>query len=227
MALPSKASVIYKRPDFTAAIDFDALKATVISCGHPEVLVGRMDAVDDHLDALFREFSGQPLISFYHAALIVRMRRGEKIGTAFKDLWAAEGQFLTRNLRLRWLISACDSIIDDDTFDPAERALALAASMLTATVKLYETERLELGSGQQARPYAQANVQPLFDGMTTFSIGYGDLVLNLIKRYRATACTAATAGMILAEVMRRLHAQDTVFSRFLNVHMSDDTRWFL
>lgn len=194
----SKAIMIHRRPDFTGAVDFDALKSTVISCGNAEVLVGRRDDVEEHLDHLFKEFSGQSLIAFYHAVLIVRMRRGEQIGTTFRDLWAVEGQFLKRNLRLRWLISACDSIIDDDAFEPAERALALAASMLTATVKLYETERLDLGSGQQARPYSQANVQPLFDGMTTFSIGYGDLVSNLIKRCRATARTTETAGMILA-----------------------------
>lgn len=225
MPLQSRQSVISRRPDFTGAIRFDVLKDTVISCGPPQVLVGRIDAVDDHLDALFREFSGQPLISFYHAELIVRMRRGEEIGTAFKDLWAAEGQFLGRTLRLRWLISACDSISDDASFDAAERSLALAASRLTATVKLYETERLELGSSQQPRQYSQANVRPLFDGLTTFSIGYGDLVLNLIKRCRAAALTAPISGMILAEVLRRLHAHDTVFSRFLNVHALDDTRW--
>ncbi len=222
----SKASVIRTRPDFTGAINFGALKATVISCGPPEVLVGRRDTVDKHLDALFREFSGQPLISFYHAELIVRMRRGEQIGTAFKDIWTAEGQFLKRTLRLRWLISACDSISDDDSFNAAERSLALAASLLTATVKLYETERLELGSDQKPCHYSQANVQPLFDGMTTFSIGYGDLVLNLINRCRAMSHTAATAGLILAEVLRRLHEHDTVFRRLLNVHKRDSTRWF-
>jgi hypothetical protein len=222
----SEASVIHRRPDFTGAVDFDVLKSTVISCGNAEVLVGRRADVEEHLDHLFNEFSGQPLIVFYHAVLIVRMRRGEQIGTTFRDLWVAEGQYLKRNLRLRWLISACDTITDDDAFEPAEKALALAASILTATVKLYETERLDLGSGQQARPHSHANVQPLFDGITTFSIGYGDLVLNLIKRCRATARTTETAGMILAEVMRRLHVHDTVFSRFLNVHMYDDTRWF-
>ena len=223
------------RPDFASTIDFDQLKSVVINCGEPELIVETATDMNEHLDNLFREFSGQPLIAFYHASLIVRMRRGEDTGRAFRDLWSKEGAFLKKILRLRWLISACDTIIDDETFDHADRALALTASVLTATVKLYETERLAIGAGQQdqhSRPsdvkqlyYIPANVQPLFDGMTTFQIGGGDLIMNLVNRSRAMTCSGGIAGSIFMEILQRIQLNDTVFNRFLNVHILDDTRW--
>lgn len=225
MAPPSSAKRIDVPPDFGGTLGFHEMKTTVISCGEPEVLVGRREDMSEHLGLLFKEFSGQPLISYYHAALIVRFRRGQDIGSDFLDLWRTEGDFLRQNLPLRWLVSACDSIIDDQSFPATERAVAFAATLVTATVKLYETERLAAGGAPLGRSGGLAEVQPLFDGMTTFSVGHGDMVKNLLERGQKVAGQTETAGPILMEILRRLHLNDTVFNRFLNAHVAPDTRW--
>ena len=225
MTSPSQPHVIQTRPDFSGTVDLDNLELTGISCGQPKLLVGRQEDLNQHLDLLFHEFSGKPLLAFYHASLIVRIRRGESQGTAFRNLWSAKCAFLSQTLSLRWLVSACDTIVDNEAFDPVERAHALAVSLLMASVKLYETEYRALGTQLKGRTYLTGNVQPLFDGITTFSIGHGDLIINLMARCRTVADSGGTSGSILREVLRRLHASDTVFKRFLAVHESDRTRW--
>ncbi len=217
--------IIRSRPEFGDTIDHGYLKSSVISCGQQKILVGRKYDLSDHLDLLFHEFSGSPLISFYHASLIVRIRRGEKLGTTFRELWVAEGEFLIKALSLRWLVSACDTIVDSELFEPADRAFALSASLLTTSVKLYESEYKALCPQWEPRAYRTINIQPLFDGLTTFSIGYGDTVSNLMKRVSTVAKNGGVAGSILQEVLRRLHINDTVFKRFLQHHVVESTRW--
>jgi hypothetical protein len=59
-------------------------------------------------------------------------------------LWRSEAPFLVAKLDSRWLVSACDTIIDH-WHEPEERALALAGTLFANTIKLYETERWAAG----------------------------------------------------------------------------------
>jgi hypothetical protein len=88
-------------------------------------------------------FRGRSELEYAHAALIVLMRLGMEVSHSWRrfcELWSDSGSFLLQHLNSRWLVSACDTIADHDR-DRAQRALALAASALVNTVRLYETER--------------------------------------------------------------------------------------
>ncbi len=218
-------NTICSRPEFSDAPDFDFLKATFITPGKAMLFVGRLPDLGEHLDHLFQEFQGQPLIIYYHAELVVRLRRGENLHSAFKDLWRAQEAFLINHLNSRWLVSACDTIVDCEESDSAERCLALAASLLMTTLKLYETERKACALDKTAGRHRSIAIQPLFDGLATFAIGRGDLIKNVTERANSVVANSSTAGQILLELIRRVHLHDTVFRRFLDVHVHERTRW--
>jgi hypothetical protein len=212
--------------DFAAATaaDTHALRSNIVTAGDPVPCFGRKMELGEQLHALACEFSGQPVLNLYHAALIVHVRReldAEVNFERFRRIWADEAAHLLSSLNARWLVSACDTIADFDP-DATERAGAIAAVLLVNTVKLYETERLAIGAtGHQYRK-VWGRGQGLFDGLTPYAIGHGDMVKNMLDRVRHTP---GLCGRILNELIRRLLVHDTVFHRFGAVHRLERTAW--
>ena len=62
-------------PQFTGEIDLDDLKSITLNYGSATKSHGRLDDINEHLQMLAREFSGQPLIVYYHAWLIVHFAK--------------------------------------------------------------------------------------------------------------------------------------------------------
>jgi hypothetical protein len=205
--------------------DWASLRAEFMPAGHKVVLRGRRDCVEQHLEELASEFAGESRIEYHHAYLVVLIRRGMQADRAyshFKSMWRSEGAHLLSNLSARWLVAACDTITDCDE-DSAERAIAACGAVLINTIKLYETERLH-STGGFAPSTDPADVVPLFDGLTSFSIGHGDMIANQRKRLAAMG-SESLAGRILRELIRRADKADTVFRRFASLHQDDATRW--
>ncbi len=144
-------------------------------------------------------------------------------------MWRAECAFLTERLDTRWLISACDTIIDLSD-NSADVATAYAGSLFMNTIKLYETEILASGGavpsndGRQSYRAIEGRV-PLFDGMSAFVIGRGDMIANLYERATRVCRGETPAQMILAELLKRANENNTVFRRFAEVHLNGDTLW--
>ncbi|QYK39959.1 MAG: polysaccharide pyruvyl transferase family protein [Paracoccaceae bacterium] len=175
---------------------------------------------------LARAFDGRPLVWLYHAALIVCLRRGIDSGTAaarFQALWNHHGDRMIRDLDSRWLVSACDTLADHHP-DPMTRSAALAVSSVMTTLRLGETERLARGAFHQplGRPRGDLN---LHDGLRWFEIGAGDTMANLSARLRRIEADGTLPGRILAELLRRAQAADTVFRRFADAHDLPATAW--
>lgn len=123
--------------------DLSRLKETIIDLGDAEQTRGSSKSLDQHLENLRREFSGQSELLWYHAKLIVLIRREFQTSqqyAEFRSLWEQEGDFLRENLNIRWLVSATDTFAEHDA-DPAVRAVAMMASVLVNTVKMQESER--------------------------------------------------------------------------------------
>jgi hypothetical protein len=169
---------------------------------------------------------GEPQLNFYHAILTVLVRRDVMKETAlghFWSMWDAEADCLLHNLSSRWLISACDTIVDYHA-DSYERAIACLGSTLMNTIKLYETERLCNGDprsfvGDLSSP------KPLFDGMTSFSVGHGDMIQSLRNRTKSVCRPESLASKILTELLNRADRFDTIYRRFAQLHRNDATRW--
>jgi hypothetical protein len=219
-------TILFDIPLSRAPPDLEALKRTRVPGQEKHGLVGRKPALDEHLACVRTSFAGEPQIDFYHAALSVLIRRGMDTPLAierFEQLWSEQGDHLLASLDSRWLVSACDTLMDWAR-NPLERAIACIGSTFMNTIKLYETERL--GSGTIRTPLQEfAHPAPLFDGMTSFSVGRGDMIHNLRKRTAAVCAGDTTAGKIVLELLKRADRADTVYRRLAELHQVEETRW--
>jgi len=200
--------------------------------GEPLLREGRDIDLLDQFGRLRRQFGGQPKLMLLHAALIVLLRRQISVpqaATHFRRLWSEQGNLLVNQLDLRWLVSACDTFADHPRND-AEKARAMLASSLVNTVKLYETERKALGYPQIDSAKAAAVVADspglLFDGLTRFNVGGGDMVANLIARLaRCNADRKDPVQILVIETINRVLRHPTVFRRFRDLHRGKNTKW--
>ncbi len=182
--------------------------------------------IDGKLALLWDEFRTEPIIGWIHAALTVYIRRRidpQRSAARFFTLWDLHRETLLRELDTRWLVSACDTIIDISE-DATQRALALNASMFVNTMKLYESERLSNGLDAPTYPI-RTDYVPLMDGMTMFFAGTGDMIFNLRQRMLDVASDGSLAADILRELVARAFRHDTVFRRLAAIHTDERSRW--
>lgn len=195
--------------------DFASLKKRIVSFGESDIARGRLSDLDEHLKMLMREFTGSSLLAFYHAYLTVNIRR--QIHTKrnirkFFYLWKKESEFLTRHLSSKWLISACDSIIDY-SHDQKEKSIAIATILFMKTIKLYESEKTMYSQIRKEGYYSNPK-DVLFDKWTAYCAKGGDLVKNMIQRVNENKDPSKVSWKILLEFLSRVHQYDTVYKRF-------------
>ncbi|MDG1408279.1 MAG: hypothetical protein P8Q50_10720 [Octadecabacter sp.] len=211
---------------------FAEMKTTIIPNEIAVQTRGSDKSLELHLTNLRREFAGQSDLLWYHAKLIVLLRREFQTSaqySEFRKLWDQESAFLKENLNIRWLISACDTFAEHDT-DPSVRSVAMMTSLLANTVKMHESERfITQSQNLPVDPLQVATLQeklvPLFEGMSCFTVGTDDTLRNMLWRLQPFMKVAPT-GLILEEVWKRLQIEDSVFSRMRNLHHRKKTRWW-
>lgn len=217
------AEQTFKPSRLSRFIPYLALRETRVPGQRRAPAFGRISALDEHLGMLAREFAGATQLEYTLACTIVMLRRGIEVKrnlARFRRIWFWHGRFLCRHLNSRWLISSADTLLDFPR-TRAEHATAMAAVLLGSTVKLYETERRlvladrESGTGEAFRKNADPNVPPveLFDGLTAFKVGCGDLIKNLDTRLAQFCQGRSTATRILDELMRRMRRHDSIYAR--------------
>jgi hypothetical protein len=215
-------------------VDVETLKRTLVSGDEVEYASGSLPDLQAHLQRLRREFVGRPELLYHHAALIVLIRREFEVARNFsrlKQLWLAEQTFLSEQLNLRWLVAACDTLIDHDP-DVALRAALMNAVLLVNTVKLQETERfLQAPSTYVDDPQAFAALQShhigLCDGLSAFVAGTDDTLRNMRWRLEHICAVHPLAGIAMVVFERlQLPANDNVYSRFRQRHTRERTRWW-
>lgn len=215
---------MFKLPLTSSLPDWAALATARIE-GHERVLLtGRRDVLEEHLKALEDEFRGEPQLHYYHAALSVLIRRDIQRDLAlaqFYSMWRDQPDCMLR-LSTRWLISACDTLMAHSQ-DMADRTAGAAGSFIGNLVKLYETERHFSGVARAID--GPRGPVPLFDGLTTFSIGNGDMIMNQRRRFADLVQSGSFAHRIVATILERIDSNDTVFSRFAALHQNEATRW--
>lgn len=215
----------------TTETDLAALRDQVVDTGQPEQTRGSEKSLDQHLSNLRREFSGQSELVYYHAKLIVLIRREYRLDDTLKEffaLWDQQAGFLVGKLNLRWLISAADTFADHAKGE--ERAVAMMASLLANTVKIAESDRYihaaeacELQSDRIER--LQTELVPLFEGTSVFTVGTDDTLRNMYWRLEPFFGIGA-AGLIVKAVYDRIQVEDTAFARLRALHRRDRTGWW-
>ena len=211
---------------------FSELENTIVKGDEPCPTWGSTRDLTTHLENLRMEFVGRSELELHHANLVVLLRRRYKpkeTYRSFQSLWSHSKSFLLDRLSLRWLVSASDSIADHDP-DPTQRSIAVSTSLLVNTVKLCESERYLCASENQGFiqsrvKQVQGGVVPLVGGMTCFTVGTDDTLRNLRWRVDAQSCEGV-AGSILKTCFQRLQEDETVYSRFRNVHTRSRTSWW-
>lgn len=213
--------------------DLKRLKSRLINIDEISYTHGADKSLAQHLENLKSEFSGQSELLYYHAKLIVLIRRGHETDNQFKkfkQLWGAEGSFLLKELNTRWLVSASDTFADHSD-DQLERSLALSISLLVNTIKISETERYMLeaenkeASSDRVETLKKERVS-LFDGTSAFAIGTDDTLRNMRWRMDDTSKQSPILGGLLQEIFERLQNNDTVYSRFRKLHTRSKTAWW-
>ena len=85
----------------------------------------------------------------------------------------------------RWLISVCDTIADSKT-ELAPRAMMIV--VFVNMIKLWGTDcylrgKADLNKVSDLQPHKGGSIHELWDGVTTFGLGRGDMFNNMINRY--------------------------------------------
>lgn len=194
----------------------------------------RIKDLTGHLNKVKNEFIGKSELCYYHATLIILLRRGFKpkeIFRNFESLWESESDYLLNNLSLRWLISACDTFVDHSE-NPLRSAILLNAVTLINTLKVYETEKF-LRSFQDFKDINEENVArlyaehlSLFDGLTYFRIGADDTLKNMRQRYQCFEEKDKLAYDILIFIFDKIQNLETAFSLMKKLHKDDKSQWW-
>ena len=220
-----------------SAVDLTALKNTIIPGTPPDNFQSYMiKDLTQHLEHLKNNFIGKPEICYYHATLIVLLRREADIAenfARFKHLWASESDFLLEHLNMRWLIAAVDTFIDHDP-DETVRAICLNAVILINTIKLYETERFlldiekttEADYDKQRFNTTKDNCFDLFDELPSFRVGVDDTLRNMRWRIDDLSKARPLAGKILLNIFDRVNTRGSAYTRFRARHEKQRNRWW-
>lgn len=183
-----------------------------------------------HFTALEKEFRGQPRLVHFHACIIVTIRRSQDLLNAigcFNALWSKYLEVLCKQLSLRWLISAADTLADHGS-TPVQQSLAMTGVLFGNTVKLVETERyIEKHDSREIIPVQPTKGVMLFDGMSAFRVKQGDMLDNMNVRLEKVCDLDPIAGPLLREIIKRVRQGPTTFCRLRllrrRLHRSDIT----
>jgi len=212
--------------------DIDALKEKIISDEELTYTHGSDKNVQIHIKALRSEFSDQPELLYYHARLIVLIRREANLKKnlrLFEQLWENEIDFLLKHLNTRWIVSAADTFVDYSD-DPLAKTIAMNVITFVNTIKLVETERYlqvnELNKDSTERlELLQTSRVSLPDGMSGFAVGTDDTLRNMRWRLEEVS-QLHPLGSMLMEVFNRAQNYDSVYKRFKNRHTRKKTAWW-
>lgn len=215
-------------------LNWNELRDDIIDGDKLEYTYGSDKDLQTHLTNLKREFVGHSELEYYHATLIVLIRRGfqvEKEFKSFEQLWYEQKEFLIKKLNTRWLISACDTFIDHSD-DDYLKSLLMNAVILVNTIKMQESERYltatENAKADDSRYSSLQNERlALFDGVAGFAVGTDDTLRNMRWRLDKLAQSHPLGGLLI-EIFERVQkpSADTVYSRFRALHTRDKTAWW-
>lgn len=175
------------------------------------------DRLAAKLEELRRAFEGASELCYFHAELIVKIRRGVDASTnwtTFSSLWEQDSQYLCETLNSRWLISALDTYADHG--QSLQQARALIQIAFFNSIRLAETERALFGDSGRLEAFAklqQQGMYQLWDGVETYNLRRGDVVWNMFGRIRRCLAPDPVLSVIFETLLARALQHDTLISR--------------
>jgi hypothetical protein len=199
-------------------VDLNPIMAAIVTVGQGRTWAGRKRNLTEHFLNLEPEFHGGPRLAHVLACVIVVLRRDPNDIAArrlFQRITTEHGSDLAKVMNLRWLTSVCDTFMDvaDNSTD---RATAMAGVLLANTIKLAETERRLFFPHQPQPPcYSFSKGGVLFDGVITYWIDKGDMIINMLRRAATFLEDGGIAAPFVAEIVSRMLDHDTVWRRLM------------
>jgi hypothetical protein len=209
--------------NFLVNDSIDLMKTQVVKSNRHWLTTQAIPDIEEHLRALRDEFTGQPEIAFYHAALIVKIRRRVELAEnvrAFRALWGSEGFDLLKILSSRWIISALDTFVDHG--EGAEPATAMSIVAFINMLKMADTEYRLYGSPAYDPKKLKENKDdytPLWDGLRTFHLPDDDTFANTIRRMRKTLSRVPLFLFMFETVLNKAVSQNSILNRMAQHHM--------
>lgn len=183
-----------------------------------ETWAGREANLIRHFRKLQPEFAEQSRLAHLLGSVIVVLRRVPDCREArdlFNDITNSYAPQLAGELKLRWLVSVCDTFADHGQ-SQAQRAMGIAGSLLANTLKLTETERKIYDVPRPWPPKARwGKGGPLFDGMITYWVEKGEMIDLMTARLEEVCAGDPQAGPFTREILARAHRHNTVYRRLV------------
>jgi hypothetical protein len=186
--------------------------------------VGRRDPDGSYKDQrlvtkfeeLRKSFEGGTELCYFHAKLIVLLRRGIDVSanwTTFSSLWEEESEYLCRTLNSRWLISALDTYADYG--NSLQQARALIQVAFFNVIRLAETERAVTGAHNLQNLAKRDGLErgELWDGITIYNLRHGDMIWNMLERIRRTLALDPIFSAIFEALLEKALRHDTLIFR--------------
>lgn len=208
---------------FLTSTTVEQMKTQVIEGNEVWLTTQALPDCDEHIRNVRGEFTGKAEINFYHAALIIKIRRKLDLDESlesFRALWNAEGLTLLKLLDSRWVISALDTFADYG--EAKEQSLALMLTVFANMLKLADSEYVLSGRPVYEKPEVEAAVAGnifLWDGIRMFHLPDDDTFANMIKRMRKQMAPIPLFGLILEVLLSKAAMHDTILSRLARHHM--------
>jgi hypothetical protein len=209
------------QPHFSSPY-LEDLRTHTVQSDRTWLTVQALPDLHDHLRALREEFTGQLEIVYFHASLIVKIRRRidlEESFAAFRSLWSKDGLRLLRLLNTRWIVSALDSFVDHGEDD--ERGGAMAIATFVNMLKLSETEHRLAGSPEHAAERIadnSDNIPQLWDGVRSFRVTDDDTFANMVQRMRRMLAPTPLFILIFESLLNRATSNPTLLTRLAQHH---------
>ncbi len=208
---------------YLTSTSIEDMKSTVVQAERHWLMTQALPDTYQHIRALREEFTGDAEIKFFHAALIVKIRREKDLTEsllAFRSLWNAEGFYLLKNLSSRWILSALDTFIDHG--DAHERAQALAIVTFFNMLKMAETEHRLRGSDTYKPEGIAENTNDyplLWDGVRAFHLTDDDTFANIVRRIRKTLSHTPLFFLAFETLLIKATNANTMLSRMSQHHL--------
>jgi hypothetical protein len=173
--------------------------------------------IRDQARILEYHLRGKSRLSHLNALSISYLRRDtghtEKARHLFHRVWQEMGVELVNETPTRWLISTLQTFLDHG-LNEAQRSIGTAGYFYANMMKIYEGERAIEGLEQDAVYKADVpSTANRFRGLDRYRVGASDLMLNTNALALEIAQRDASAGLVLQELLLRVSAAETVFSR--------------
>ena len=146
--------------------------------------VSKVADINQHKQAIEKEFIGRPRVCAEVAKSIIHIRRNDARTenlAQLNQMLNTHLELLVSNSDIRWLISICDTIVDFGP--PGQKPLAMMIVNFTNMLKLWDTsDSLVNDSTINKNKASKYKTTQLWDGVITFDILYGDMPNNMMKR---------------------------------------------